>query len=890
MSVLIALIRNSAVLLAGTAAAKGLVFVSTLVLTRMLGPEDFGRYSLIFAYLAFFELIADAGLDSLALREQAQGEKGSARRLGDAIVLRAGLAAVVIPLAVLAFPLVSPDRRDLPLVAIAGATLIASNRRTSLARLLEIPFRMRLRMGIPTLLGALAETLHLALLPLAIGAAGVAGAVGLQALAPLPFALVLLVYSLREVRPELRPRASSLVALARSAAPLMGIVLLNVFLVRVDVIMLRMLRGSVDVGLYSAPVRLVETANLLPILLMTSVYPLMAAAHPTDPARRDVLFRGSLRLLIAVLTPIAAIEILFARPLLGFLFGVEYLPSSGALPPLALAEFLIFTDVVVTYRFVAARQERWNLLFVLLAALVNIGANLMLIPTHGIAGAAVATLLAYAVRLLAALAVKETRAVGVASWETLLPPILAGGAAFGLPRLLPLDPGAAAVVGFVLYPLALGAIAGPRFAREVRALASRRVPGGPSARPRILWVSSPVSSCFGGGERLVQRLIEGLPDWDHEFLGSSRALLDLFRRRELSARDRAAGWEPIGLRGLVLFPLSFLVGGLHFVRHFALFRRADVVVSPTSFTEVLTLFPWLIGILGRRPVLIVQNARVPRTLTLPPLRWILRRVQRSCAPVLVSESLRRTWRERGLDAGGIEIVTPGVPIEKWTFRPVDPHVVRLGTLSRLHREKGIDTVLTALSGVDSGSARLEVFITGEGPDEEGLRALAERHTPPDSVVVRWLGPVEDAAAFLAPLDALLVPSRRESFGLAVVEAWERGIPVIGSDLPALSDLRAKAPPLERELVFPAGDARALADRITELIRRRAEFRGEEHARALRETVRRHHSAEVTVERFADVLSRVENREISPVAETGVRLQNPRCSPSAADDSDRGEPR
>jgi len=478
MSSLPAVVRNSAVLLAGTGASKALVFVSYLVLVRKLGAEDFGLYSLVFAWLAFFELLPDAGLDPLLVRETTRGESEAGRLLGDALLLRTLLALAALPLAALVFPRLAGDPRAVTLVLLAALTWISSNRRPSLRSLFEVPYRNALRMGIPTLLGVLTEAAHLAMLVPLVAAAGLAGAVAAQGLAALPFAVVLAVLSARRLRPRLVPERARLAGLFRRTVPLLGLLAANMVLSRIDVLMLQLLRDAREVGIYSAPVRLVEVANLLPILLMTSVYPLFAAAWPEDPARIDGLFRRSLRLLTAVLVPVVAVEVAFARPIVAALFGAEFADSAAVLPVLAITEVGLFADIVLNSRLLAERREHRNLQLLVAAAVTNVAANLVLIPARGAVGAAEATLLAYAVRVAAALLPADTRPAGRAALASVLPAVAAGAAALGLAAGSRLAPLPAAVVGAAAYVALLAAFGGlrPREIREI--LRALRRPAG----------------------------------------------------------------------------------------------------------------------------------------------------------------------------------------------------------------------------------------------------------------------------------------------------------------------------------------------------------------------------------------------------------------------------
>jgi O-antigen/teichoic acid export membrane protein len=429
MSSLRAVVRNSAVLFAGTAASKTLVFVSYLLLTRGLGAEGFGLYTLVFAYLAFFELLPDAGLDSLVVREASRRRHDAAAILGAALALRTLLILGTLPIAMLAVRLVTDDPRGPLLVALGALAWVSSFRRASLRSLVELPYRLALRMETQAALGFAAEAAHLLALAAFVPLGGIAAAVAAQGAAALPFAVILWILAAKRLPPRLAPDPAAVRGLARASLPLVALLLANTVLARADVLLLQLLRDAREVGIYAAPVRLVEVATLLPVLLLGSVYPLLAGAAPADPARASRLFQVSLRFLTAAVVPLILAEMAWARELVQLLFGAEYEGSAAVLPVLAVTLVFAFADVLLNAYFLATGLERQNAALVAVAAAANVAANLVLIPRLGAVGAAWSTLLAYAVRMVATLAVRGTRPAAAAALRAMLPATLAGALA-----------------------------------------------------------------------------------------------------------------------------------------------------------------------------------------------------------------------------------------------------------------------------------------------------------------------------------------------------------------------------------------------------------------------------------------------------------------------------
>jgi glycosyltransferase involved in cell wall biosynthesis len=126
-----------------------------------------------------------------------------------------------------------------------------------------------------------------------------------------------------------------------------------------------------------------------------------------------------------------------------------------------------------------------------------------------------------------------------------------------------------------------------------------------------------------------------------------------------------------------------------------------------------------------------------------------------------------------------------------------------GFLGRLVPEKGIETLLAACRLLPPDGWRLRV--AGRAQEGDGAyRALAE------GLPVDFLG-FTDPRAFLDSIDLLVVPSIwREPFGLTVVEAFARGVPVIGARLGAITDLVGS---VGGDWLVEPGDAPALAARM-----------------------------------------------------------------------------
>ncbi|MDX6488332.1 MAG: hypothetical protein QOK13_947 [Gaiellaceae bacterium] len=94
-------------------------------------------------------------------------------------------------------------------------------------------------------------------------------------------------------------------------------------------------------------------------------------------------------------------------------------------------------------------------------------------------------------------------------------------------------------------------------------------------------------------------------------------------------------------------------------------------------------------------------------------------------------------------------------------------------VSRFSREKGVDILVRAMEGVDA-----QLLVVGDGPDDGLVRSLAPSN-------VSFAGPVprDELQALYAQSDAFVMPSRSETWGMAMQEAAAVGLPLIATDAP-----------------------------------------------------------------------------------------------------------
>jgi glycosyltransferase involved in cell wall biosynthesis len=150
--------------------------------------------------------------------------------------------------------------------------------------------------------------------------------------------------------------------------------------------------------------------------------------------------------------------------------------------------------------------------------------------------------------------------------------------------------------------------------------------------------------------------------------------------------------------------------------------------------------------------------------------------------ILVGEPLRDFFKGYIGSDGNFTVVPNGIDIpEVGRSTPIfkdGPR--RLISVSNLQEGKGIDLTLYALARLASeGVSNWRYRVVGDGPDRSALSRLAARLAIADNVA--FVGQVRHAEIFdwLASEDIFVLPSYREAFGIAYLEAMASGLLTIG---------------------------------------------------------------------------------------------------------------
>ena len=137
---------------------------------------------------------------------------------------------------------------------------------------------------------------------------------------------------------------------------------------------------------------------------------------------------------------------------------------------------------------------------------------------------------------------------------------------------------------------------------------------------------------------------------------------------------------------------------------------------------------------------------------------------------------------------------------------------RIGSIGRMHRNKGYDVLLEAAARLKARGLDFRLTLAGDGPELAALKTQAAGLGLAD--IVAFPGWLDFPVEVLKTLDLFVLSSRVEPFGLVLIEAMAFGTPVVATDIDGPRDILAGG---RLGRLVPKNDPDALADAIAAVL-------------------------------------------------------------------------
>lgn len=413
--------KNSLIIFAGEIIVRVITFFITLILIRYLGSGDFGRYSVVYAFLSFFQIFVGTAIDPIILRELSRDSQKGRELIGSAITLRFFFSLIGLILCWIALQWM-PYPRDIKIIIYLASLwlpfsfgLLFNNifqAKLSMKSVTLVTVMMKIFLAIFTVIFIFlkAQLFYFILINLLIYIAQI----------------ILIYYQSRKllsisVKVDLRAWKE----LVKNSWPLtLGIIFASIF-TRIDQILLFQMKGKEELGLYAAAVKLAEYPFMVAGAFLASVSPLLFEHAITSPDIFKRIYQISLKYLMMFIIPIAVVTTVYSREIILVCYGRDFIASQAALAILIWSTVFAFGGIVQNDSLIATNLQLFSIIFTGIPAFLSVFLNLMLIPKYSLVGAAIATTVSYGINIPMSYLLKRTRIFAIAVIKSMIKPFLA---------------------------------------------------------------------------------------------------------------------------------------------------------------------------------------------------------------------------------------------------------------------------------------------------------------------------------------------------------------------------------------------------------------------------------------------------------------------------------
>jgi O-antigen/teichoic acid export membrane protein len=363
---------------------------------RVLGTDGYGVFSYAITLAGFLTLFMDPGINGILIRDAGKADEKERHTIfGTMFVMK----IVLLVIGVLVILFVAPSFTTLPgakvLIPIVALVLALDTLREFLFSLIRAMEKMEWEAAIFLLTNAGIVVFGFIFLAYAVNAKSFSwGYVMGDAIGTIAAAIALRSY-FKKIFAHFDP--ARVVPILKAAWPFALSGALGLLFTNSDILIISWMRSASDVGIYSAAIRIIQTLYIIPGIIQFATLPYIARLAKHENERFRAALERTLGIVFLASIPLSIGGIVLGTQLIGFIFGAPYAAAGLSFKLLATTLMFDFPAAIIINALFAYDHQKSLIVSSAIGGVVNVGLDLLLIPFFGIAGSAIATLIAQAV-------------------------------------------------------------------------------------------------------------------------------------------------------------------------------------------------------------------------------------------------------------------------------------------------------------------------------------------------------------------------------------------------------------------------------------------------------------------------------------------------------------
>ncbi|MFH0906857.1 MAG: flippase [bacterium] len=356
--------------------------------SRYLGRVGFGYYATILAFLYFFTVLADLGLYSICLREISRPKTDEKKIASNIFTLRffAGFFIFILaPLIVYLFPYPLEIKFGV-LIGALGFWMMSSQ------QVLIGVFQKHLQMSRVALAELLGRLVQLGLIIVAVSQdIGFLFIIIAMVVGSLVNFLLVFLFSRKYIPISFQFDFLFWGSVLKKSWPLALAAVFTLIYFRLDTIMLSLMKGPADVGIYSLAYKFLESLLFFPAMFVGLVMPLLSKYAFSSRARFIKISQKTTEVLLLFIVPLVIGTLFVSERVVVLIAGEQFILSAGVLNMLIIATGIIFLALLFSNMIISLEKQKYLTYIYGFGAVINLSANFIFIPRYSYYGAAATT-------------------------------------------------------------------------------------------------------------------------------------------------------------------------------------------------------------------------------------------------------------------------------------------------------------------------------------------------------------------------------------------------------------------------------------------------------------------------------------------------------------------
>ena len=426
-------------------------FIWTILMARYLGVSEYGIVGFAISFTGILSLVVDCGISTHIVRHMATDRDMAPKYLGNAIPLKSLFACITFFITLVILMLMRADEVTIIVTLLFTLEMVFK----SFIGLLNGSFQAFEEGKYQGIGNTLSSILLLAFILITIftnlGIYGISIAYVLSNL----FVLIYEYLALKKhiALPKFEFDKSFCKEITILSLPFAATGILYSIYYSIDIVMLTNMVGNYASGIYNATYKLISVLTLFQGIYGAVIFPVMSKYFKNDKNILVVSFEKSVKYLTLITLPFAVGTMFYSLEIIQLFYGVEYDPSASVLSILMWTVCLLFINSACITLLNASHKEFAVTKIYLIAAIFNVGLNLLIIPYFSYDGAAVTTVLSDSLILILSLyviirlGIKVNKSLLIDLGKIILAALIMGGVLY----ILNLNMWIAIIVGMVVY-------------------------------------------------------------------------------------------------------------------------------------------------------------------------------------------------------------------------------------------------------------------------------------------------------------------------------------------------------------------------------------------------------------------------------------------------------